>query len=158
MTNISLPQEDDFKRWVREVLREELNQSSLPAARQAPEETLLSRQQIAAELGISLVTLTDWMKKGLPYLRLNGRVYFKRTEVIASMKHNALKKYERQYPFLSGSPADRLGGIPRSAGLPSPKNTRGRSLVSVPLPARKTASFKVNKRLISGTTTEKGGW
>ena len=91
-TNISLPQEDDFKRWVREVLREELNQSSIPAARQAPEETLLSRQQIAAELGISLVTLTDWMKKGLPYLRLNGRVYFKRTEVIASMKHNALKK------------------------------------------------------------------
>jgi hypothetical protein len=92
MTNISLPQEDDFKRWVREVLREELNQSSIPVARQAPEETLLSRQQIAAELGISLVTLTDWMKKGLPYLRLNGRVYFKRTEVIASMKHNALKK------------------------------------------------------------------
>jgi hypothetical protein len=92
MTNISLPQEDDFKRWVREVLREELNQSSIPAARQMPEETLLSRQQIAAELGISLVTLTDWMKKGLPYLRLNGRVYFKRTEVIASMKHNALKK------------------------------------------------------------------
>jgi hypothetical protein len=92
MTSISLPQEDDFKRWVREALREELNQSSIPAARQAPEETLLSRQQIAAELGISLVTLTDWMKKGLPYLRLNGRVYFKRSEVIASMKHNALKK------------------------------------------------------------------
>jgi len=92
MTNISLPQEDDFKRWVREVIREELNQSSIPAARQALEETLLSRQQIAAELGISLVTLTDWMKKGLPYLRLNGRVYFKRSEVIASMKHNALNK------------------------------------------------------------------
>jgi hypothetical protein len=32
------------------------------------------------------------MKKGLPFLRLNGRVYFKRSEVIASMKHNALKK------------------------------------------------------------------
>ncbi len=92
MTNISLPQEDDFKRWVREVLREELNQSPVASARQTPEETLLSRQQIAAELGISLVTLTDWMKKGLPYLRLNGRVYFKRSEVIASMKHNALKK------------------------------------------------------------------
>ena len=92
MTNISLPQEDDFKRWLREVIREELSQSPIPASRQAPEETLLSRQQIAAELGISLVTLTDWMKKGLPYLRLNGRVYFKRSEVIASMKHNALKK------------------------------------------------------------------
>jgi hypothetical protein len=92
MTNITLPQEEDFKRWIREVIREELQQSPLPANRSTPEESLLSRQQIAAELGISLVTLTDWMKKGLPYLRLNGRVYFKRSEVIASMKHNTLKK------------------------------------------------------------------
>jgi hypothetical protein len=92
MTNISLPQEDDFKRWLREVIREELQQSPSSSPKPVSEEALLSRQQIAAELGISLVTLTDWMKKGLPYLRLNGRVYFKRSEVIASMKHNALKK------------------------------------------------------------------
>jgi hypothetical protein len=63
MTNISLPQEDDFKRWIREVIREELHQSPLPSGKPLPEEILLSRQQIAAELGISLVTLTDWMKK-----------------------------------------------------------------------------------------------
>jgi len=92
MTNIFLPQEEDFKRWMREAIRDELQQSPLPAAKLVPDEPLLSRQQIAAELGISLVTLTDWMKKGLPYLRLNGRVYFKRSEVISSMKHNALKK------------------------------------------------------------------
>jgi hypothetical protein len=92
MTNIFLPQEEDFKRWLREVIREELQKPSSPTAKAMPDETLLSRQQIAAELGISLVTLTDWMKKGLPYLRLNGRVYFKWTEVIASMKHNTLKK------------------------------------------------------------------
>jgi hypothetical protein len=92
MTHISLPQEEDFKKWIREVLHEELGQTVSHQPKSAPEEPLLSRQQIAAELGISLVTLTDWMKKGLPYLRLNGRVYFKRSEVIASMKHNALKK------------------------------------------------------------------
>jgi len=92
MTNIFLSQEEDFKRWMREAIRDELQQSPLPAAKLVPDEPLLSRQQIAAELGISLVTLTDWMKKGLPYLRLNGRVYFKRSEVISSMKHNALKK------------------------------------------------------------------
>ncbi|HET6256223.1 MAG TPA: helix-turn-helix domain-containing protein [Puia sp.] len=92
MNHISLPQEEDFKRWMREVIREELPQSSPSATHPYPEEALLSRQQIAAELGISLVTLTDWMKKGLPYLRLNGRVYFKRSEVLASMKHNTLKK------------------------------------------------------------------
>jgi hypothetical protein len=92
MTNVFLPQEEDFKKWVREALREELRNPDLKPAKMAPEEPLLSRQQIAAELGISLVTLTDWMKKGLPYLRLNGRVYFKRSEVIASMKHNVLKR------------------------------------------------------------------
>ena len=92
MTNISLPEEEDFKRWIRDVIREELQQTALPSGKVMPEEALLSRQQIAAELGISLVTLTDWMKKGLPYLRLNGRVYFKRSKVIASMKHNALKR------------------------------------------------------------------
>jgi hypothetical protein len=83
--------EEDFKKWIREVLHEQLQQTQPPSTK-TPEEPLLSRQQIAAELGISLVTLTDWMKKGLPYLRLNGRVYFKRSEVISSMKHNALKK------------------------------------------------------------------
>jgi hypothetical protein len=92
MTNISLPQEDDFKRWIREVIQQELQKAPATTNKPGPDEPLLSRQQIAAELGISLVTLTDWMKKGLPYLRLNGRVYFKRTEVIASMKHNALKR------------------------------------------------------------------
>jgi hypothetical protein len=92
MANIFFPQEDDFKRWIREAVREELEKPGPTSTKVAPEEPLLSRQQIAAELGISLVTLTDWMKKGLPYLRLNGRVYFKRSEVIASMKHNALKR------------------------------------------------------------------
>ena len=93
MTNISLPTEDDFKKWIREVLREESKPIGSVPPKQAPEEPLLSRQQIAAELGISLVTLTDWMKKGLPYLRLNGRVYFKRSEVIASMNHNVLRRH-----------------------------------------------------------------
>lgn len=92
MTNIFLPQEEDFKKWIREAVREELQTPGSASSKIAPEEPLLSRQQIAAELGISLVTLTDWMKKGLPYLRLNGRVYFKRSEVVASMKHNVLKR------------------------------------------------------------------
>jgi hypothetical protein len=92
MTHISLPQEEDFKKWIREVLHEELSQTASQQHKTATEEPLLSRQQIAAELGISLVTLTDWMKKGLPFMRLNGRVYFKRSEVVASMKHNSLKK------------------------------------------------------------------
>ncbi len=91
MTNIIILQEEDIKRILKESIREELQGSAGVQPKMTPEEPLLSRQQIAAELGISLVTLTDWMKKGLPYLRLNGRVYFKRSEVIASMNHNRLK-------------------------------------------------------------------
>jgi hypothetical protein len=43
------------------------------------------KQELAAELGVSLVTLTDWMKKGLPFLRLHKRVYFKKSEVLKIM-------------------------------------------------------------------------
>ncbi|MEO3407404.1 helix-turn-helix domain-containing protein [Mucilaginibacter sp. CAU 1740] len=49
-------------------------------------EKLLSKQELAAELGVSLVTLTNWMKKGLPYLRLHKRVYFKKSEVLNAMQ------------------------------------------------------------------------
>ena len=73
---------------IREAVRAELHEhfktgNSLPA-----EERLLSKQELAAELGVSLVTLTDWMKKGLPFLRLHKRVYFKKSEVLKIMQQN----------------------------------------------------------------------
>jgi hypothetical protein len=37
---------------------------------------------------VSLVTLTDWMKKGLPFLRLHKRVYFKKSQVLNMMHQN----------------------------------------------------------------------
>ena len=55
----------------------------------AQDERLLSKRELAEELGVSLVTLTEWMKKGLPYLRLQKRVYFKRSEVLAIMQQKA---------------------------------------------------------------------
>ena len=45
----------------------------------------LSRNDLADYLGISPVTVTDWMKKGLPYRRMHGRVFFMKGEVLASM-------------------------------------------------------------------------
>lgn len=71
---------------IREAVRAELQEhfrigSTLPTQ----EERLLSKQELAAELGVSLVTLTDWMKKGLPFLRLHKRVYFKKSEVLKIM-------------------------------------------------------------------------
>ena len=52
------------------------------------EEPLISRKQVASFLGISLVTLTDWMKRGLPFHKVNGRVYFQRSEVLEYVKTN----------------------------------------------------------------------
>jgi excisionase family DNA binding protein len=45
----------------------------------------MSRSEIAEYLGISKVTVTDWMKKGLPHRRMHGRVYFIKEEVMAAM-------------------------------------------------------------------------
>ena len=58
------------------------------ASQPPPEERLLSKQELSVELGVSLVTLTDWMKKGLSFLRLHKRVYFKRSEVLKIMQQN----------------------------------------------------------------------
>jgi hypothetical protein len=72
---------------IREAVRAELQQHFKTGGSQPQDsEKLLSKQELAAELGVSLVTLTDWMKKGLPYLRLHKRVYFKKSEVLNAMQ------------------------------------------------------------------------
>ncbi len=94
MATIYLPQEEDFRKWIRESVKEEVKELFLSKNQQTTtdDEPLLSRHDMARELDISLVTLTDWMKKGLPYMRMNGRVYFKRSEVISAMQVNRPKK------------------------------------------------------------------
>jgi hypothetical protein len=72
---------------MRKAVRAELQEHFKSGGSQPPtQEKLLSKQELAAELGVSLVTLTDWMKKGLPFLRLHKRVYFKKSEVLNAMQ------------------------------------------------------------------------
>jgi hypothetical protein len=73
---------------IREAVRAELQEHFKTGGSQITEERLLSKQELGAELGVSLVTLTDWMKKGLPFLRLHKRVYFKKSEVLKIMQQN----------------------------------------------------------------------
>ncbi|MCT1524872.1 MULTISPECIES: helix-turn-helix transcriptional regulator [Sphingobacterium] len=77
-----------LSRCIRDAVRAELQEHFRQSGDGTPsrQERLLSKKELAEELGISLVTLTDWMKKGLPYLRLQKRVYFKRSEVLAIMQ------------------------------------------------------------------------
>ena len=77
---------------IQDAIRTEIK-TALQEQRAAPEPTreddrLLTKKEMAEELDVSLVTLTDWMKKGLPYLRLNKRIYFKREEVLKKMSKN----------------------------------------------------------------------
>ena len=79
---------ESLSQCIREAVRAELQEHFKTGGSQPAEERLLSKQELAAELGVSLVTLTDWMKKGLPFLRLHKRVYFKKSEVLKIMQQN----------------------------------------------------------------------
>ena len=69
---------------VRAELQEHFKKGDNPPAQ--VNERLLSKKELSEELRVSLVTVTDWMKKGLPFLRLHKRVYFKMSEVLAIMQ------------------------------------------------------------------------
>ncbi|WP_406603628.1 helix-turn-helix domain-containing protein [Niabella agricola] len=43
---------------------------------------------------ISLVTLHDWMKRGLPFHKQGGRVYFIRSEVLEYVKQKKNIHYQ----------------------------------------------------------------
>jgi hypothetical protein len=73
---------------IQDVVRKEIHTALKGIANSTSkkeEDKLLTKKEMAEELDISLVTLTDWMKKGLPFLRLNKRVYFRREEVLNHM-------------------------------------------------------------------------
>ena len=77
---------------IKDAVREEmktqlsdLNEHSI-AEKEKGNERLFTKTEMANELDISLVSLTDWMKKGIiPYLRLGKRIYFRKSEVIKAM-------------------------------------------------------------------------
>lgn len=69
METFFIPTESDFKRWIKEAVR-------------------------AKDLDISLVILTDWVKRGLPSHKQRGRVYFLRSEVLDYIKTNNLRRFK----------------------------------------------------------------
>jgi len=96
METLFIPNENDFRRWIKDALRECLE--NIPAKNEVPgglaEEPLLSRKEIAGIFRISLVTLHDWMNRGLPSHKLRGRVYFLRSEVMEYVKKNRRGTFE----------------------------------------------------------------
>jgi len=87
MDTLFIPNETDFRKWIQEAVKAGID-SAASIKSGEKEEPLISRKQVAGFLGISLVTLTDWMKRGLPFHKVNGRVYFQRSEVLEYVKTN----------------------------------------------------------------------
>src|ERR1700676_952752 len=91
MQNFFFPQEEDFKRWIRESIRQELTTvlEQLKVAGTSGDEPLLTRKEIAAYLKISLVTLHDRMKnRELPFHKKRGGIRFLKSEVLEWVKEN----------------------------------------------------------------------
>ncbi len=93
--------EKDFRRWVKDAVKEYFaeNRASEKNA-SSPEEPLLTRKEVASKLRISLVTLTAWVKGGLPSHKQNGKVYFLYSEVMLYIKTN--RKGEMKRAWLIG--------------------------------------------------------
>lgn len=93
METLFIPNERDFKQWIKDAMMELLTDADVFHKKVSDgEEPLLSRKEIAAILHVSLVTLTDWMKRGLPFHRQRGRVYFMRSEIMEYLKKNHLRQ------------------------------------------------------------------
>ncbi len=75
-----------IKDAVRNELKTFFKEKKFHSNNEPKEVKLLTKKEMAEQLDISLVTLTDWMKKGLPYKRLHSRIYFDRDEVFSYMQ------------------------------------------------------------------------
>lgn len=91
METLFIPNENDFKRWIKEAVKDffqDFTEKELKEKHNG--EDLFNRKEIAKFLRISLPTLTDWIKRGLPSHKQRGRVYFDKTEVIKYIKENKI--------------------------------------------------------------------
>jgi excisionase family DNA binding protein len=95
MANLALLPVEDLKTLLSEVVRSEL-QNHIPTRKEPFEDfpELLSRQQTAELLGVSLATLDNWAATGrLQKHRLGATVRFKKTELLNAL--NSLQRFQR---------------------------------------------------------------
>ena len=94
METLFIPNESDFKRWIREAVRE-IFESTISTDKETNQDgdQLLNRKEIAEFLRISLVTLNDWVNRGLPSHKQRGRVYFDKQEVKEYIKNHKMGEF-----------------------------------------------------------------
>jgi excisionase family DNA binding protein len=84
--NFIIAQKEDLKTLIYQWLDEHPISKFKPVVEPQKPEKPMSRVELAEYLGISKITVTDWIKKGLPHRRMSGRVFFIREEVLDAMK------------------------------------------------------------------------
>jgi predicted DNA-binding transcriptional regulator AlpA len=95
MDTLFIPTENDFKKWIKEAVKECIQEAYLPVESvNKPDDGLLNRKEIAKFLRISLVTLTDWMKRGLPSHPQRSRIYFDKKEVLEYIKEKNIRQFK----------------------------------------------------------------
>ena len=94
MTKLVLIEFEEFKAFAGNLIQEEIRKALYPNGQSDNDnkEAFLTRNQMAKELNVSLVTLYQWQKSGLPYHRLHRRIYFLKSEVLDYMHSNQKKK------------------------------------------------------------------
>lgn len=95
METFFIPTENDFKRWIKEAVKELIEErESHQHQNISQEEKLFNRKEIANFLRISLVTLNDWIKRGLPSHKQRGRIYFDKKEVLEYIKARKIRQFK----------------------------------------------------------------
>lgn len=70
---------------LRALMRHELAQAPPAAPQAGPADELLTVQQAATLLAVSVSTIHEWKRRGLlPYTKLGGRAYLKNSDVLAA--------------------------------------------------------------------------
>jgi len=78
---------DDFKHLVKDCVKSEIEELKLQSDKKEEADILLSIEQVQELLGETKETIHKWKKKGLlPYHKMNRRLYFKKAEVLDSLR------------------------------------------------------------------------
>ena len=99
METLYIPSENDFRKWIKEAIREYFDERVNAADSTRVDEPFLSREEVAGKLKVSLVTLTDWVKRGLPSHKQRGRVYFLHSEVMEYIKAKRMGPFKLSKVF-----------------------------------------------------------
>ena len=81
-----------FWSQIRKIIQEELWSTQKDSVTADLEERHMQRKEVAIRLRIFLLSLSDWVKKGLPSHKQRGRVFFLYTEVMGYIKKNKIKR------------------------------------------------------------------